>query len=85
MFDKKGFEKAVEMLEKGEEKGMFVWAPRLKDWLFEESIEGIWENGRFSLVVSSTYPFLRVRFIVGTFEKEVMEKIQIDASARGIT
>ena len=32
---KGGFEKAVEMLEKGEEnfKGVFVWAPRLKEWL----------------------------------------------------
>ena len=30
---KRGFEKAVAMLEKGEEKGVFLWAPRLKDWL----------------------------------------------------
>ena len=30
---KRGFERAAEMLEKGEEKGVFVWAPRLKDWL----------------------------------------------------
>ncbi|MFZ2071238.1 MAG: hypothetical protein WAV32_06550 [Halobacteriota archaeon] len=30
---KRGFDKAVEMLAKGEEKGVFVWAPRLKDWL----------------------------------------------------
>ena len=32
---KRGFEKAVEMFEKGEEnfEGVFVWAPRLKDWL----------------------------------------------------
>ena len=32
---KRGFEKAVEMLEKGEEnfRGVFVWAPRLKNWL----------------------------------------------------
>jgi hypothetical protein len=32
---KRGLEKAVEMLERGEEKGVFVWAPRLKDWLKE--------------------------------------------------
>ncbi|MGB7533318.1 MAG: hypothetical protein WA977_10165 [Halobacteriota archaeon] len=32
---KRGFEKAVELLEKGEEKGVFVWAPRLKYWLKE--------------------------------------------------
>ena len=30
---KRGFERAAEMLEKGEEKRVFVWAPRLKDWL----------------------------------------------------
>ena len=30
---KRGLKKAAEMLEKGEENGMFVWAPRLKDWL----------------------------------------------------
>jgi len=30
---KKGFEKAVEMLGKGEEKGVFAWAPQLKRWL----------------------------------------------------
>ena len=32
---KRGFERAAEMLEKGEEnfEGVFVWAPRLKDWL----------------------------------------------------
>jgi len=30
---KRGFEKAVEMLEKGEEKGVFAWAPSLKKWL----------------------------------------------------
>ena len=31
---KRGFKKAVEMLEKGEEnfEGVFVWAPRLKEW-----------------------------------------------------
>jgi len=28
---KMGFEKAVELLDKG--NGIFVWAPRLKDWL----------------------------------------------------
>ena len=30
---KRGLKKAVELLEKGEEKGVFAWAPRLKDWL----------------------------------------------------
>jgi len=32
---KRGFKRAAEMLEKGEEnfEGVFVWAPRLKDWL----------------------------------------------------
>ena len=32
---KRGSERAAKMLEKGEEnfKGVFVWAPRLKDWL----------------------------------------------------
>ena len=30
---KRGFEKAVAMLEKGEEKGVFVWAPSLRYWL----------------------------------------------------
>jgi hypothetical protein len=30
---KRGFEKAAEMLEKGEEKGVFVWAPSLRYWL----------------------------------------------------
>ena len=30
---RRGFEKAVEMLEKGEEKGVFAWVPRLKYWL----------------------------------------------------
>ena len=30
---KRGFEKAAELLEKGEEKGVFVWAPRLRYWL----------------------------------------------------
>jgi len=30
---KRGFEKAVEMLEKGEEKGVFAWAPSLRYWL----------------------------------------------------
>ena len=29
---KRGFERAAEMLEKGEEKGVFVWAPSLKRW-----------------------------------------------------
>jgi len=32
---KRGYEKAVELLEKGEENGMFVWAPRLRYWLKE--------------------------------------------------
>ena len=30
---KRGFERAAEMLDRGEEKGVFIWAPRLKDWL----------------------------------------------------
>ena len=30
---KRGFEKAVEMLERGEEKGVFLWAPKLREWL----------------------------------------------------
>ena len=30
---KRGFKKAVAILEKGEEKGVFVWAPSLKKWL----------------------------------------------------
>jgi len=30
---RRGFEKAVEILEKGEEKGVFVWVPSLKKWL----------------------------------------------------
>ncbi len=30
---KRGLKKAVAMLEKGEEKGVFVWAPSLKKWL----------------------------------------------------
>ena len=33
---KRGFEKAVEMLEKGEEKGLFAWAPRLRYWLKDQ-------------------------------------------------
>ena len=32
---KRGFEKAVELLEKGEENGIFVWVPRLRYWLKE--------------------------------------------------
>ena len=30
---KRGYEKAVELLNKGEESGVFAWAPRLKEWL----------------------------------------------------
>jgi len=30
---KRGLKKAVAMLEKGEEKGVFAWAPSLKKWL----------------------------------------------------
>ncbi|MGB2729054.1 MAG: hypothetical protein WBD09_11430 [Halobacteriota archaeon] len=30
---KRGFKKAVEMLDKGEEKGVFAWAPSLRYWL----------------------------------------------------
>ena len=34
-----------------------------------------WENGELSLVVSFTYPFLGIKFAVGTFEKEVLAYI----------
>jgi hypothetical protein len=30
---KRGFKSALEMLDKGEEKGIFVWAPGLRNWL----------------------------------------------------
>jgi hypothetical protein len=30
---KRGLKKAVAILEKGEENGVFVWAPSLKRWL----------------------------------------------------
>ncbi|NQE04452.1 hypothetical protein C5S32_01155 [ANME-1 cluster archaeon GoMg1] len=30
---KRGFERAAETHEKGEEKGVFVWVPSVKDWL----------------------------------------------------
>jgi hypothetical protein len=30
---KRGYEKAVELLSKGEESGVFAWAPQLKEWL----------------------------------------------------
>lgn len=30
---KRGYEKAVAMLQQGEEKGMFAWAPSLRYWL----------------------------------------------------
>ena len=30
---RRGFKKAVALLEKGEEKGVFVWAPSLRHWL----------------------------------------------------
>ena len=30
---KRGYAKAVAMLDRGEEKGVFVWAPRLRYWL----------------------------------------------------
>jgi hypothetical protein len=30
---KRGFKRAAEMLERGEEKGVFAWVPRLKAWL----------------------------------------------------
>jgi len=29
----RGFKRAVEMLERGEEKGVFLWAPSLRYWL----------------------------------------------------
>ena len=34
---KRGYAKVVAMLDRGEEKGVFVWAPRLKDWLKDPS------------------------------------------------
>ena len=34
---KRGQKKADEILEKGEENGVFAWVPRLKDWLKEPS------------------------------------------------
>ena len=30
---RRGFKKAVAMLEKGEDKGVFAWAPSLRYWL----------------------------------------------------
>jgi len=30
---KRGYEKAVELLSKGEENGIFGWAPSLREWL----------------------------------------------------
>jgi hypothetical protein len=30
---RRGFKKAVELLQESEEKGVFAWAPRLRDWL----------------------------------------------------
>lgn len=30
---KRGFEKAVELTEKYEKKGVFIWMPQLKNWL----------------------------------------------------
>jgi len=30
---RRGFKKAVELLQKSEENGVFAWAPRLRDWL----------------------------------------------------
>ena len=30
---KRGFKKAVKLLEKSEENGVFTWAPQLKHWL----------------------------------------------------
>ena len=32
---KRGFKKAIELIEKYEEKGVFTWAPELKNWLRE--------------------------------------------------
>ena len=32
---KRGYKKAVELLSKGEESGVFAWAPSLRDWLKE--------------------------------------------------
>ena len=30
---KRGFKKAIEMLDKSEEKGIFAWAPQMRNWL----------------------------------------------------
>ena len=30
---RRGYEKVVELLSKGEEKGVFSWAPSLREWL----------------------------------------------------
>ena len=32
---KRGFERALKVLEEGEERGVFAWAPRLRSWLRE--------------------------------------------------
>jgi len=34
---KKGFERAVELLERYEESGVFSWAPRMREWLKDPS------------------------------------------------
>jgi hypothetical protein len=34
---RRGLKRAVEMLEKGEDKGVFIWAPRLRCWLKDPS------------------------------------------------
>ena len=39
---KRGYEKTVELLEKGEEKGVFVWAPSLRCWLKDPVIYSGW-------------------------------------------
>ena len=41
---KRGYAKAVAMLDRGEEKGVFVGAPRLKDWL--KDLDYVFWGGR---------------------------------------
>jgi len=46
---KRGFEKAVEMLNKGEEKGVFAWAPSLRYWLRDPDYV-FWLGKNFSFI-----------------------------------
>ena len=42
---KRGFDKASEMLKRGERSEVFVWAPRLKDWLKDPDYVFWWGMG----------------------------------------